>query len=118
MAGSYTALAAFQLKGKTLHSACKIPAFADERKFHAAYTEKLSPTNRDYLRSIKFILIDEIGMMGKKIALFMDHRMRQADTMRKHLPFAGRSVLWAGDYSQLLPIGKVFCSLERQKIMY
>ena len=31
--GSYTALAAFQLKFKTLHSAFKVPAFADERKF-------------------------------------------------------------------------------------
>ena len=104
--GSFTALAAYQLRGTTLHSAFRIPVFQTDQRLEKALQRVPPEDQLQRLRAIKFILIDEIGMLGKRLALFIDHRMRQADVRNSHLPFGGRSVLLAGDYSQLTPVGK------------
>ena len=77
--GSFTALAAFQLNGSTLHSAFRIPVFSTDANFQRALDRIPSEDALQRYRSIKFILIDEIGMLGKRLALFIDKRMRQAD---------------------------------------
>ena len=104
--GSFTALAAFELKGTTLHHAFKVPCFKKDAVFESKYKEELSDDAKDYYSSIKFILIDEVGTLGKKLAQFINHKMKQADPARGHLPYAGRSVVFGGDFSQLNPVCK------------
>ena len=106
VAGSLTALAAFAIKGVTLHSAFKIPVSVCEAEFEKRFSKELSADEIKYYRSIRFLLIDEIGTLGKKHAAFINQKLRQADKENAHLPFAGRSILMAGDFSQLQPVGK------------
>ena len=106
MVGSFTALAAFELKGTTLHNAFKVPCFTSEAVFESRYKEKLTDDAKEYYSSIKFLLIDEVGTLGKRLAQYMNHKMQLADPARGHLPFAGRSVVFGGDFSQLNPVCK------------
>ena len=97
-------MAAFAIKGVTLHSAFKIPVSVPEEEFIKKFEKQPKDDDILYLRSIRFILIDEIGTLGKKHAAFINQKLRQADPEHAHLPFSGRSVLMAGDFSQLIPV--------------
>ena len=56
------------------------------------------------MRHIKYILIDELSFIGRKLLTYIDVRLRQAFLENSNVPFGGRSNILVGDLGQLSPI--------------
>ena len=57
------------------------------------------------LSNLKLIIIDEKSMMGKARLHVIDRRLRQARPAKKDTAFGGISIMIAGDFRQLPPVG-------------
>ena len=95
-----TGKAAFNIKGKTLHSAFKIPV---NRGFSYCTLDRDGlNTIRTQLWKLQLIFIDEISMVGSGMFNFLNLRLQQiTDTNR---PFGGLSIIAVGDLYQLQPV--------------
>ena len=110
---STTGVSAFNIKGQTIHSWSglilppQIPQDVD--KFLKRICDKiaLSVKFRARWRSIKYLLIDEISMLGANYIEVMD---TVAKTIRKNnLPMGGIKIICSGDMLQLPPVNDDFC---------
>jgi hypothetical protein len=93
-----SALAAMLLtNGTTAHSRFRIPIPANE------YTVcNLSREERIDFRRASVILWDECSMIHRHVADTVDRTLQ--DIMRDPRPFGGKTVIFTGDFKQLLPV--------------
>jgi ATP-dependent DNA helicase PIF1 len=93
-----SALAAMLLThGTTAHSRFRIPIPANEYSVC-----NLTREERLELASAVVILWDECSMIHKDVADTVDRTLR--DIMRDPRPFGGKTVVFTGDFKQLLPV--------------
>ena len=59
---------------------------------------------QEEMRSIKYILIDEMSFIGKKLLTHINARLHQAFPESAYVPFGGRSIILVGDLGQLPPV--------------
>ena len=93
-----SALAAMLLSGGcTAHSAFHIPIPANEHTMC-----NLSMADRTFLRAVDLIIYDECSMVHNHVADTVERSLR--DIMKDRRPFGGKTVLFMGDFKQLLPV--------------
>ena len=96
-----TGMASFNICGKTLHSALKLPLqYNNAQDLRGTSLQQLQLAVKDK----SYLIIDEMSMMGQKMLAWIDKRLRQA-TGKLQCPFGGFSVLLFGDFGQLPPVG-------------
>lgn len=90
------------LRGRTAHSAFRIPIGCDSEDVPLI---KGHEAKADRLRAAKVIIIDEVTMVNKDIFLYIDRTLRSLyNGPEKDLPFAGKVICISGDWKQRLPI--------------
>jgi hypothetical protein len=101
---AFTGKAAFNINGFTLHSALNLPP--GQNKFKWRYTP-LDLNSRTAMQArysqLKFIIIDEISMVGRGMFNFVNLRMQEIMSCSEF--FDGLQVLVVGDLFQLCPVG-------------
>ena len=95
-----TGVAAFNVDGCTLHSLLSLPTKGDFKELEGERLNKLQQSFTD----IKYIIIDEMSMVGRKSLGQVDRRLRQAFPHRGREVFGGCSCLLFGDFGQLPPV--------------
>ena len=98
-----SALAATLLEGgKTAHSAFRIPLNAGDDA-----TSWITAQSReaDYLRRCNLVVWDEAPMAHKNLVKCVDRLLRDlAPDEQKHHFFGGKTIIFGGDFRQLLPV--------------
>ena len=98
---AYTGLAAYNIKGSTLHS-----AFCIEPNKNLKY-KPLSDDKRNTLqtkyRHLSILIIDEVSMVGNEMLNFLYFRLQEIKGNKDH--FGGVHILLVGDLFQLRPVG-------------
>jgi len=97
-----TGKAAFNINGRTLHSAFFLPVSQGYKIYKPLDTEKLNTLRVKY-RNLKVIFIDEISMVGHDMLNFINLRLQQI--MGTTQVFGGVSMILIGDLCQLQPVG-------------
>ena len=94
-----TGKVACNILGITLHSFLKLPINQD-----SLLPLSSSVKNSLYakLHKLKFILIDEISMVGSRVLRFTNERLQQIFDNKR--PFGGISIIAFGDFNQLKPV--------------
>ena len=59
---------------------------------------------QDRLKDIRYIIIDEKSMVGRRMLALIDMWLRQAFPEHNNEPFGGRSIIMFGDFGQLPPV--------------
>ena len=95
-----TGVAAFNIAGHTLHSLLSLPTKSDFKDLEGDRLNQLQQS----LSAIKYIIIDEMSMVGRKVLAQVDRRLRQAFPHRSQEVFGGCSCLLFGDFGQLPPV--------------
>ena len=95
-----TGVAAFNVDGHTLHSLLSLPTRSDFKDLEGERLNKLQQSFSD----IKYIIIDEMSMVGRKTLGQVDRRLRQAFPHHRQELFGGCSYLLFGDFGQLPPV--------------
>ncbi|CAB4032530.1 ATP-dependent DNA helicase PIF1 [Paramuricea clavata] len=94
-----TGIAAFSINGQTLHSAAQLP-IREYRDLQGDSLQRLQVR----LEGKRFLIIDEMSMIGHKMLSWLDNRLR-AGTGKQDILFGGMSVILMGDFGQLPPVG-------------
>ena len=71
-------------------------AFLNQRK-------QLSIDNRNVWQDVQIVVIDEVPFMSDTILLTLDRKLKEIKN--RSLLFGGFSIIFAGDFRQLEPIG-------------
>jgi ATP-dependent exoDNAse (exonuclease V) alpha subunit len=96
-----TGIAGFHIGGITLHSAVSLPVQAHNR---ADLSGNSLARLQQQLKDVKYIIIDEVSMLGQKGMEWLDRRLKQASG-NMDTPFGGYSIILIGDFAQLPPVG-------------
>ena len=83
-----TGIAAFHIGGITLHSALQLPIQGHNNDLGGQALANL----QEKLKHIKYLIVDEVSMLGQNMMAWVDKRLRQATT-HLDVPFGGISVL-------------------------
>ncbi len=94
-----TGVAAFNIKGFTLHQLLNLPI---QSAFEPLKPERLTRL-QDRFRHCRLLIIDEKSMIGLKALHYIDQRLRQTYA-RPNDFFGGLSILFCGDFGQLPPV--------------
>ena len=98
---AYTGLAAYNIKGLTLHNAfCIEPN--KKLKYKPLSDEKRNSLKTKY-RYLATVIIDEVSMVGSDMLNYLHLRLQEIKGNRE--PFGGVHVLLVGDLFQLRPVG-------------
>jgi hypothetical protein len=97
-----TGVAAFNINGMTLHSGLSIPIINDEK--HLDINGERLKQLQDKLKDVRYVIIDEKSMIGRRMLASIDVRLRQAFPEHNAEPFGGKSVILLGDFGQLPPV--------------
>ena len=102
---AYTGAAASLLAGgETIHSLFQIPV---GKNVESIVEDSLSDTSLRHLhwkfRNCRFIIIDEISMVGSSLFYIINARMQQV--MGNNMPFGGINIVVLGDFFQIIPVG-------------
>lgn len=93
--------------GRTLHSRCKIP-------IEVTQESTCSFTRRDatgkLMKLASLLVIDEVSMGHRHLFECLDRSLR--DVRQCERPFGGLTVLFAGDWKQILPVVKHGCKAQ------
>ena len=92
-----TGVAAFNIDGQTLHS---LPTRAEFKDLEGERLTKLQQA----FSEVKYLIIDEMSMVGRKIFGQVHRRLRQAFPHHSQEVFGGCSCLLFGDFGQLPPV--------------
>ena len=99
-----TRVAAFLIKGSTLHSLLKLPI-----KF--SYKDDIPPLQGANLHQLqqafantKILFIDEMSMVGQHTLYQISKRLQEAKPHKSTIPFGGVSIVLMGDFAQLPPV--------------
>ena len=95
-----TGVASFIIDGTTLHSLFHLPTRGEFKELEGNQLLQLQET----MSPIKYIIIDEMSMAGRKLFGQIDRRLRQSFPHSAQEVFGGCSILLFGDFGQLPPI--------------
>jgi PIF1-like helicase/Helitron helicase-like domain at N-terminus/UvrD-like helicase C-terminal domain len=96
-----TGKAAYNIGGMTLHSALALSVSQNSHTMKDLSAD-VANTIRSRLGELKFIIIDEISMVGAKMIARVDARLKQIFHSRE--PYGGVNMLFFGDFNQLPPV--------------
>ncbi len=99
-----TGIAAVNIGGSTIHSFLRFaPSLMSEESIEPISNKK----QRELIRNVDVVIIDEISMVRSDLFWAVDYRMRQvAQGKNKKQPFGGKQVILVGDFYQLPPVVK------------
>lgn len=99
-----TGIAAVNIGGSTIHSFLRLaPGIMSEDSIETIGNKK----QRELIRSVEVVIIDEISMVRSDLFWAVDYRLRQVSQGKsKKLPFGGKQVILVGDFYQLPPVMK------------
>lgn len=99
-----TGIAAINIGGSTIHSFLRLaPGLMSEDSIEPISNKK----QRELIRNVDTIIIDEISMVRSDLFWAVDFRMRQVSQgQNKKRPFGGKQVILVGDFFQLPPVVK------------
>ncbi|XP_071943845.1 uncharacterized protein [Antedon mediterranea] len=97
-----TGIAAYNIKGQTIHSALSIPINIS-LPYQPLGEEKISAL-RNKLGQLQIVIIDEISMVNQRLLWYIHGRLRQIKQVRNDSPFGNISVIAVGDFYQLPPV--------------
>ena len=99
-----TGIAAVNIGGSTIHSFLRlVPGLMSEDSIETIGNKK----QRELIRIVDTIIIDEISMVRSDLFWAVDFRLRQlASGRNKKQPFGGKQVILVGDFYQLPPVIK------------
>ena len=95
-----TGVAAFNVEGHTLHSLLSLPIRGEFRDLEGERLNKLQQS----FSNVRYIIIDEMSMVGRKTLGQVDKRLRQAFPHQGQEVFGGCSCILFGDFGQLPPV--------------
>ena len=95
-----TGVAAFNIDGQTLHSLLSLPTRGEFKDLEGERLTKLQQA----FSEVKYLIIDEMSMVGRKIFGQVDRRLCQAFPHHSQEVFGGCSCLLFGDFGQLPPV--------------
>ena len=95
-----TGVAAFNVQGYTLHSLLHLPT---KGKFKELEGNRLHELQQSF-HGIRYVIIDEISMVGRKVFGQVDRRLRQAFPHNAQRVLGNCSCLLFGDFGQLPPV--------------
>ena len=95
-----TGVAAFNVDGHTLHSLLSLPTKSDYKDLEGERLHQMQQS----LANMKYLIIDEMSMVGRKVLGQVDKRLRQVFPHRADEVFGGCSCLLFGDFGQLPPV--------------
>ena len=95
-----TGVAAFNIEGHTLHSLFSLPTKGDFKNLQGERLHKMQQS----LADMKYLIIDEMSMVGRKMFGQVDQRLRQVFPHQADVLFGGCSCLLFGDFGQLPPV--------------
>lgn len=102
-----TGQAAINVDGKTLHNLFRINPIAKDIVPLAGESQQRFQLD---MASVKFIIIDEMSMIGQKMLYYIEHRCKESRQEShgptRHEPFGGLMIYMFGDFRQLGPIGQ------------
>ena len=98
---AYTGVAAFNVKGRTLHSLCGLPT--DPKHFDDLEGGALDRLQQK-LSHTKLLILDERSMIGRRTFSWISERCKQGK-VNGSVSFGGLGVIQLGDDAQLPPIG-------------
>ena len=93
-------MASFIIEGRTLHSLLHLPVRGDFKEMEGNNLQKM----QEELSPIKYVIIDEMSMVGRKVFGMIDRRLRQAFPCKSQVVFGGCSISLFGDFGQLPPV--------------
>ena len=97
---AYFGIAAFNIKGYTLHSLLQLPIKG--KKNGPLNSSALARLQHD-LDDVQYLIIDEFSVVGQKMFAWINRRCKQA-TGNLTVPFGGMSIILVGDIAQLPPV--------------
>ncbi|MGI9458977.1 MAG: AAA family ATPase, partial [Pirellulales bacterium] len=97
-----TGMASCNVRGRTIHSAFKIPTKEDD--YDVLKGDGLDQCQSG-LSGVEYIIIDEMSVVGLRQFHKIDERLRQIFSSDNDKLFGGRSILLLGDFGQLAPPG-------------
>lgn len=95
-----TGVASYNIEGSTLHSLFNFPTKGDFKQLEGRKLIEMQQS----LSSMRYLIIDEISMVGRKIFGQVDKRLRQIFPCCRHQLFGGCSYILFGDFGQLPPV--------------
>ncbi len=95
-----TGVAAFNIEGHTLHALLRLPTKGEYKDLQGEHLHQMQQS----LAGIKYLIIDERSMVGRKIFGQVDNRLRQVFPHQADQLFGGCSCLLFGDFGQLPPV--------------
>ena len=98
---AFTGLAAYNIKGLTLHSAFCIEP--NKKLKYKPLSDEKRNTLRTKYRCLAVVIIDEVSMVGSDMLGYLYSRLQEIKGNRE--PFGGVHVLLVGDLFQLRPVG-------------
>jgi ATP-dependent DNA helicase PIF1 len=100
-----TGVAAYLISGRTLHSTFRIPL-----QPRGGVLPPLPPAALQQIQAqfqyIRYLVIDEKSMVGLSMLSWVHVRCCEVFPQQRDLPFAGLSIILAGDFCQLPPVAK------------
>lgn len=99
-----TGIAAVNIGGSTIHSFLRLaPGLMSEDSIESIGNKK----QRELIRSVEVVIIDEISMVRSDLFWAVDYRFRQVSQGKnKKQPFGGKQMILVGDFYQLPPVVK------------
>lgn len=95
-----TGVAAFNVNGHTLHSLFNLPVKGDFKDLEGDCLHQLQQS----LSTMKYLIIDEMSMVGRKTFGQVDRRLRQVFPHCAQEVLGGCSCLLFGDFGQIPPV--------------
>jgi len=95
-----TGVASYNIQGCTLHSLFSLPTKGDFKELEGQKLHNIQQS----LAVMKYLIIDEMSMIGRQTFGQIDRRLRQIFPHRRHQMLGGCSCLLFGDFGQLPPV--------------
>ena len=95
-----TGVASFIIEGITLHSLLHLPTKGEFKQLEGIRLKHF----QDSMSTTRYIIIDEMSMVGRKMFGQIDRRLRQAFPHHAQEVFGRCSMLLFGDFGQLPPV--------------
>ena len=92
-----TGVAAFNVQDYTLHSLLRLPTKGEFKELEGNRLHELQQS----FHGIRYLIIDKISMVGRKVFGQVDRRLRQAFPHNAHEVLGSCSCLLYGDFGQL-----------------
>ena len=102
-----TGVAADNIGGQTYHSAIPVP-LKDVKRDDISPSQKRLATFAASLHGVRYIIIDEMSMVGRRALGHIDGLLKQGTGLAT-APFGGLSVILVGDHGQLPPVKDSTC---------